>query len=39
MTGKRKRYAADLKAEVALEALKGELTLSQLATSTASTRR
>ncbi len=31
MTGKRKRYAADLKAEVALEALKGELTLSQLA--------
>ncbi len=31
MTGKRKRYAADLKAKVALEALKGELTLSQLA--------
>ena len=33
MTGKRKRYSADFKAKVALEALKGELTLSQLATS------
>jgi transposase len=32
MTGKRKRYSADFKAKVALEALKGELTLSQLAT-------
>jgi len=32
VTGKRKRYSADFKAEVALEALKGELTLSQLAT-------
>ncbi len=32
MTGKRKRYWADFKAKVALEALKGELTLSQLAT-------
>ena len=32
MTGKRKRYTADFKAKVALEALKGELTLSQLAT-------
>lgn len=31
MTGKRKRYSADFKATVALEALKGELTLSQLA--------
>jgi transposase len=30
MTGKRKRYSADFKAKVALEALKGELTLSQL---------
>jgi transposase len=27
MTGKRKRYSADFKAKVALEALKGELTL------------
>ena len=32
MTGKRKRYTADFKAKVALEALKGALTLSQLAT-------
>lgn len=32
MTGKRKRYSADFKAKVSLEALKGELTLSQLAT-------
>lgn len=32
MTGKRKRYSADFKAKVTLEALKGELTLSQLAT-------
>lgn len=34
MTGKRKRkrHSADFKAKVALEALKGELTLSQLAT-------
>lgn len=32
MTGKRKRYSADFKAKVALESLKGELTLSQLAT-------
>ena len=31
MTGKRKRYSADFKAKVALEALKGEQTLSQLA--------
>jgi len=31
MTGKRKRYSADFKAKVALEALKGEMTLSQLA--------
>ena len=32
MTGTRKRYSADFKAKVALEALKGELALSQLAT-------
>ena len=31
MAGKRKRYAADFKAKVALEALRGELTTSQLA--------
>jgi transposase len=31
MTGKRKRYSAEFKAKVALEALKGDLTLSQLA--------
>src|SRR5271166_6305504 len=32
MTGKRKRYSADFKAKVALEALHGELTTAQLAT-------
>ena len=32
MTGKRKRYSADFKAKVALEALRGELTTAQLAT-------
>ena len=32
MTGKRQRYGADFKAKVALEALRGELTTSQLAT-------
>ena len=32
MTGKRKRYAAEFKAKVALEALRGELTTAQLAT-------
>jgi transposase len=32
MTGKRKRYAAEFKAKVAMEALRGELTASQLAT-------
>ena len=32
MIGKRKRDSADFKTKVALEALKGELTLSQLAT-------
>jgi transposase len=32
MTGKRKRYSADFKAKVALEALRGELTRAQLAT-------
>ena len=30
MTGKRKRYSADFKARVALEALRGELTTAQL---------
>ena len=32
MTGKRKRYSAEFKARVAMEALRGELTASQLAT-------
>ena len=32
MTGKRKRYTAEFKARIALEALRGELTVSQLAT-------
>ena len=32
MTGKRKRHGADFKAKAALEALRGELTTSQLAT-------
>jgi len=32
MTGKRKRYSAEFKAKVAMEALWGELTVSQLAT-------
>ena len=32
MTGKRKRYGAEFKARVALEALRGELTTAQLAT-------
>ena len=31
MTGKRKRYTAEFKAKVALEALRGELTMAQLA--------
>jgi transposase len=31
MTGKRKRYTAEFKAKVALEALRGELTTSRLA--------
>jgi transposase-like protein len=31
MSGKRKRYGADFKAKVALEALRGELTTAQLA--------
>ena len=30
MAGKRRRYGAEFKAKVALEALKGELTISQL---------
>ena len=32
MVGKRKRYSAEFKAKIALEALRGELTVSQLAT-------
>jgi transposase len=32
MAGKRKRYSAEFKAKVALEALRGELTAAQLAT-------
>lgn len=32
MSGKRKRYTAEFKAKVAMEALRGELTTSQLAT-------
>ncbi len=32
MTGKRRRYLAEFKARVALEALRGELTTAQLAT-------
>jgi len=32
MTGRRKRYSAEFKARVALEALRGELTTAQLAT-------
>ena len=32
MTGKRKRYPAEFKAKAAVEALRGELTISQLAT-------
>jgi len=32
MTGKRKRYSAEFKAKVAMEALRGELTTAQLAT-------
>jgi len=35
----RKRYSSDFKAKVALEAIKGDLTLAELAASTASTRR
>jgi transposase len=31
MTGKRKRYSAEFKAKVALEAIRGELTAAQLA--------
>ena len=30
MTGKRKRYSAEFKAKVALEAIRGDLTVSQL---------
>ncbi len=32
MTGKRKRYSAEFKAKVAMEAVRGELTTAQLAT-------
>lgn len=31
MTGKRKRYSAEFKSKVALEAIRGELTIAQLA--------
>jgi transposase len=31
MTGKRKRYSAEFKAKVALDAIRGELTIAQLA--------
>ncbi|MGT2572050.1 transposase, partial [Acinetobacter ursingii] len=31
MTGKRKRYSAEFKAKVALEAIRGEMTVAQLA--------
>lgn len=31
MTGKRKRYSADFKAKVALDAIRGEPTIAQLA--------
>lgn len=31
MTGKRRRYSADFKAKVALEAIRGEMTVAQLA--------
>ena len=30
MTGKRKRYSAEFKAKVALEAIRGELTVAEL---------
>ncbi len=30
MTGQRKRYSSDFKAKVALEAIRGELTMAQL---------
>src|ERR1700687_6106716 len=32
MSGQRKRYSADFKAKVALEAMRGELTIAQLVT-------
>ena len=38
MTGKRKRYTAELKAKVAPEALRGELTIAQLVSKQACTR-
>jgi len=39
MTGKRKRYSAEFKAKVALEAIRGELTVSQLVAKHGSIRR
>lgn len=39
MTGKRTKYSGDFKAKVALEAIKGEMTLAQLEPSTGSTKR
>ena len=39
MTGKRRRYSAEFKAKVAMEALRGELTGRSWRPSTACTRR
>lgn len=39
MTGKRAKYSGDFKVKVALEAIKGEMTLRNWRPSTASTRR
>lgn len=39
MSGQRKRYSADFKAKVALEAIRGELTIAQLVSKHGYTRR
>ena len=39
MTGKRKRYSADFKGKVALEALRGERTVAELGAKHAYTRQ